>query len=461
MDNDLRHVSVNELVELYRHDMLVANREYQRGQVWSDAQKKKLIDSLMRGYPLPVIYLHHIKKQISGMTSEGLEIIDGQQRIRSLYEFAEGGHRLFDPVADDKQARFPEFIKDQPCPWGGKFFQGLTEELQKRFLDTTLPVAWIESEDPNEIRDLFVRLQAGLPLNPQEKRDVQPGDFAEVVTQLGGKPPIARYPGHPFFQTVMRMKPGGNRGETRTVAAQISMVYLSHLKHGADDFESISSPAIDEFYYRNIAFDFNAADVERLWRIFDKLDALLGDGKRPRMQLHHAIHVVMLVNALWEDFAPSWEDDLPEAVDWFTASLAYATKQAKESPEPNEFWSRYGQWARTNANSGDTIRRRHEFYMHQMLGRLNPRKKDPKRAFGNNEREIIYFRDQKRCQVCSGQVNWNDAEIHHVQEHHTGGPTELENGALVHSQCHPKGSKAQEFAQKWCVGSVVISNVHC
>jgi hypothetical protein len=33
------------------------------------------------------------------------------------------------------------------------------------------------NSDPNEARDLFVRLQAGMPLNSQEKRDAWPGQF--------------------------------------------------------------------------------------------------------------------------------------------------------------------------------------------------------------------------------------------------------------------------------------------
>jgi uncharacterized protein with ParB-like and HNH nuclease domain len=73
--------TVEDLVDLYRAGMLKANPEYQRGVVWSLAQKKKLIDSVMRGYPLPLIYLHHIKKSVAGMQREDLEIIDGQQRI--------------------------------------------------------------------------------------------------------------------------------------------------------------------------------------------------------------------------------------------------------------------------------------------------------------------------------------------------------------------------------------------
>lgn len=51
------------------------------------------------------------------MQREDLEIIDGQQRINSLYEFKEGAFKVFDPIKDDREARFPNFIKAMPCPW--------------------------------------------------------------------------------------------------------------------------------------------------------------------------------------------------------------------------------------------------------------------------------------------------------------------------------------------------------
>ncbi len=47
--------------------MLTVNPEYQRGAVWKDPQQKKLIDSIFRSYPLPLIYLHHKKKMVAGM----------------------------------------------------------------------------------------------------------------------------------------------------------------------------------------------------------------------------------------------------------------------------------------------------------------------------------------------------------------------------------------------------------
>ena len=74
--------------------MLAVNSEYQRGAVWTVAQKKKLIDSVLREYPIPLIYLYHIKKQVAGHMREDFEVIDGQQRLNALHEFREGAFKL-------------------------------------------------------------------------------------------------------------------------------------------------------------------------------------------------------------------------------------------------------------------------------------------------------------------------------------------------------------------------------
>ena len=183
MDTRIDNLKIKDLVDLRRDEFAKPNPEYQRGVVWTIDQQKKLIDSVLRGYQLPIIYLHDVKKTVAGRTQEYYDIIDGQQRIQSLYMFAEGAFPLLDPK--DADARFPRFLIDRPCPWGGKNFGSLPKELKDGFLETELPVAFIESDDENEIRDLFVRLQAGSSLNAQEKRDAYPGNFTDFILSLG------------------------------------------------------------------------------------------------------------------------------------------------------------------------------------------------------------------------------------------------------------------------------------
>jgi hypothetical protein len=440
-------LTIRDVLELTRNKMLTVNAEYQRGLVWTKTQRKKLIDSVMRGYPLPLIYLHHMQKVVASMQREDLEIIDGQQRINALFEFSEGAWPLFDPVADDKEAKFPRFIKAQPCPWGGKDYASLSDDLKEQFLDTVLAAVKIETDDDNEVRDLFVRLQSGQPLNAQETRDAWPGQFTDFILKLGGKPDIVRYPGHEFFQRVMGMRPGTDRGKTRQFAAQIAMLFLQRRANGADSFTDINSGAIHDFYYANVDFDSQSPEARRLVSILDKLLSLLGAGKHPKLRAHDAIHLVLLTDTLMDGYTPSWEDSLPEALDQFLGDLATATK-AKDDAQPDEYWLRYGQWTRVNSDRADRIALRHEFYAEKMfgfLGQLTP--KDPNRLFGPLEREIIYFRDKKRCAVCKGTVAWAESEIHHVEEHQHGGRTSLENGVLVHGACHPKGAAAIAFAK--------------
>ncbi len=55
-------LTVHDLLQLKAQQMLFPNPEYQRGAVWTPAQKKKLVDSVLRGYPIPLFYLHHIRQ---------------------------------------------------------------------------------------------------------------------------------------------------------------------------------------------------------------------------------------------------------------------------------------------------------------------------------------------------------------------------------------------------------------
>ena len=416
--------------------------------MWNRGQKMKLIDSVMRGYQLPIIYLHYNKKVVAGMTRESYDIIDGQQRITALRDFVEGAFPLY--TADDERARFPKFLQDVPCPWGGKHFQGLSEELQSRLLEAKLPVAYIETDNSNEVRDLFVRLQSGFPLNAQEKRDSYPGQFTDFILRLGGKPDIIRYPGHDFFKRVLKMKPGQDRGKTRQLAAQIAILFLERRSKGHEHFTDINAKAVDDYYYGNLDFNAESPDCKRLVAILDKLDELLGTGKNPPLRGHDAMHLVLFLDSIWEGYTKSWESKFQEAQGLFSAILAKAAKSSKEG-EPDEAWLRYGVWTRSNSDRGENIRLRHRYYsqcMFEFLGNLTPL--DPQRAFNALEREIIYWRDGRTCKRdgCGADVVWSEAEIHHITPHSEGGKTVLENGALVHKQCHPKGSSAtKEFAE--------------
>jgi len=440
-------ITIKELLDLKKEGMLSVNHEYQRGAVWTISQKKKLVDSVLRGYPIPLIYLHHIKKSIGQFNSQSLEVIDGQQRINSLYEFKEGAFKLFDPIKDDREARFPDFIRHYPCTWGGQSFDTFSNDLKEQFLSAELAIVYIETTNSHEARDLFVRLQAGMPLNAQEKRDAWPGQFTEFILKLGGKPEIPKYPGHEFFNNLMKGNRLKDRGRIRQTAAQIAMLYFTRRSTDGRDFCTIKNRAIDDFYYKNLDFDGSDPMAQRLIKILDILLDLLDDKTRKKIIGHEAIHLVLMADSLMDDYTLSWHDKLAPAFDDFRANLAEATINRDELPAP-EYWAKYGVHARTASDMAKTIHQRHQFFLKQMFSYLDPQLKDPKRLFGPIEREIIYYLDKKKCCICNAEVLWDDMDIHHINAHSDGGTTKIENGILVHRGCHPKGSEAKELAPK-------------
>src|SRR5205823_6657365 len=88
---------ISDLVEARTSGALRINREYQRAGVWKPPQQKRLIDSVLRGYPLPMIYLLRKSTQFKGNTYPNYEVIDGQQRIDAMVEFFTNKLILFDP----------------------------------------------------------------------------------------------------------------------------------------------------------------------------------------------------------------------------------------------------------------------------------------------------------------------------------------------------------------------------
>lgn len=440
MTSNIETKTISDLLQLRKNNMLTVNSEYQRGAVWNPTQQKKLIDSVLRGYLLPVIYLHHKRRQVAGMTKDDLEIIDGQQRLNALELFKEGGLNLFDPVLDDKVARFPQFIKDQPCPWAGSNFDSLPPDSQQAFNETKLSVAIVETDFDDEARDLFIRLQAGLPLNAQEKRDAWPGGFTEFILKFAGKANNIKYPGHNFFKELIQ-KTTIDRGQIRQLCAQSAMLYFEDAVN--NNWMDIGTASVDDYYYKSLGFDPASLPAAKFRAVLDKLYSLLENRGLKKLKGHEAIHLILLTSSLMNTCTPSWESRLMSAFDDFRKESVNAKKE-----KVGEYWENYVQWTMTSSDTKQSLSRRHAFFAEKMFELIKPVIKDSVRGFSDDERQIVYYRDKKICGVCKSEISWNDLEIHHVLEHQHGGSTTLDNAISVHAVCHPKGQAAIDFAKR-------------
>ena len=89
MKSELKTRKLEELTNAWRNHDLRVNPEYQRGPKWSVPQQQSLIDSLLRGYDLPLFYVH-LKPRLNQFTRETettVELVDGQQRLQLGFLF--------------------------------------------------------------------------------------------------------------------------------------------------------------------------------------------------------------------------------------------------------------------------------------------------------------------------------------------------------------------------------------
>ena len=444
-------MTLEEIFELHKENLLRANSEYQRGLTWSPLQQQMFIDSLLRGYKAPAFYFHDRKLKIKykNQTSVNMDIIDGQQRVNAICKFIDNGFSLLDPK-DDKSFRFPNFVRNTPCPWAGKRFEELSTELQTQLLNHKIIAYEIKTENDNEIRDLFIRLQSGVPLTPQDKRDAWPGNFTTFVLTAGGKSQLDKYYGWPLFKNILK---GNSEGRRRELAA--STYLLFHNIRTNQKFKDINSQNIDQFYHEHVDFDHQSTNAKDFKKICDTI-ANYFQGK-PKLVGHQVFHLVLLVDILMQNYPSGWQVKLPKSLQTFQERCDQASKANSKGeidhPYIHYFW-RYYQWTSRSSGVGSNIQKRHAFFIQEMINLLGITPKDPNRAFSEAERASIFYRDEQKCQHCLMQeedhpVAWENAQIHHVIPHSEGGKTEIGNGALVHKDCHPRNRETVRVFREW------------
>ena len=443
--------TVGGLIELKQKDFLRVNHEYQRGLRWTDLQKRMFIDSVFRDYRIPAFYFHKKETSAGSFTNTYYDIVDGQQRIDAIFSFSEGAFPLLDPSSDGG-FRFPNFVKNDSCIWGGKRFNELSEELKDKLKSQEVVIYEITTSNENEIRDLFIRLQGGTPLTPQDKRDSWPGNFTEFVLRIGGKTGVDKWYGHNLFKEVAKL---GNESRRRQLVAQIFMLFFS--VRNEKKFCDLKSLNIDEFYHAHVDFDETSNEAKRFEEICQTLyKAFRG---KPKVVGHHLIHLFLMTDQLLDEYVRgTWESYLAEKLNIFDERCRIASKDAKKDDGEGEFekyWQNYAQWTRTSSDKASTIQRRHAFFTAEMSKLLPLKKLDEKRLFPEFEKQTVFFRDTELCQWCKmnsqeHKIPWDECEIHHVTPYAEGGTTSIENAALVHKDCHPmRKGHVREFAEWW------------
>lgn len=180
-------MSIQEAYRLYRDGNLLVNRRYQRKLVWTEEEKKLLVESIMKGFPIPLILLAARPKESE---ISKYEIIDGVQRLNAIFSYVENAFAV-----GGKYFNINEFTRAKFNAEQGLFtpVSGNTPLLSQKecadLLDYQLAITIYPASSENDITDVFGRINSGgRQLSDQEKRQagvITP--FTEMVRKIASE----------------------------------------------------------------------------------------------------------------------------------------------------------------------------------------------------------------------------------------------------------------------------------
>lgn len=143
--------------------------DFQRGEIWSDFKRKRLIDSILRNWHVPPVHL--IVDADSGKES----VLDGQQRLAAIRDFVDGKFAV-DGNLEPKDSEIESL--------DGKFYRDLPEGVRRRFDRFTVRVLSITNYAAAEPSELFYRLNQPTSLTAAEQRNAFFGEARAQVKSL-------------------------------------------------------------------------------------------------------------------------------------------------------------------------------------------------------------------------------------------------------------------------------------
>jgi len=160
--------SVAWLHKRYIADELQLKAPFQRNPVWTTKQKSFLIDTILRGYPIPELYMQEFT---DAHGNDVYVVVDGQQRLRACEDFIAGAFKI---------------NRDDTPEWADMTFDELSEDHRKRVYSYNFVVRILPDMPEPELRSMFARLNRNtVALNRQELRHATYwGEFITCVEGL-------------------------------------------------------------------------------------------------------------------------------------------------------------------------------------------------------------------------------------------------------------------------------------
>jgi len=383
-----------------RRDQYKIDSTYQRAPgVWEKWREQYLIDTILRGFSIPLVFIHK--------RDDGKYIVDGQQRLLTIWKFSDDELELSSRFSSD-------IITDNN---GARVYSELSDDYKSRFDSYPISIAYLEDYNDEEIRSTFKRLQSGKTLSPGEKLNAYAGDIVPTMRELGE---------HPFFRRTVAL--GLGRYKNYYLAAMFLMLEGEGIK-------STSPSYIYEFFENNEGLDTGSKTHGKVKKVLNYLKAAF-EGRAGELRTQAwIVSTYLLASHLIDHYA--MQNQRANFKD-FIVQLYQEIAHIAELPKPEPELIRFNTAISRGTNNEETIKFRHGVLVRHFIEQYGPVELDEDKIFNYDQKLAIFRKYDGICRECGEKLEFGDSHTHyhHIDPYIAGGQTEVENGLLVCQYCH-------------------------
>ena len=419
--------TVGEIINLYKEKTNTGERRlnlspgFQRKSVWTLSDRRKLIDSIVRNYPLPSIFLY--RRKVNGEII--YDVIDGKQRLESVLMFTgyihgnKFGAKVQMPGEDDKDW----------VDWKSLCAQA-KQDLIKEYRITTVEV----DGDPADIIDLFVRINStGKALTGAEKQHAK--YYNSALLKAANKLAF-RYIDYFRKKKILTYGQIARMKDVELICELMVSIYHEDVINKKAALDSMmKSDSLKVFQVKVIQAKLISA-LNRVRRMFPELD------QTRFHQLSDFYSLVILIAKFETEKLVLTDRQRNKLAAELLTAFSTGVDKARDSqthglgiPPELEMCREY-LLSVQQATDEVSQRRKREGILRGLLGSLFE-KKDMNRLFSPEQRRIIWnTSDERICAKCMKPVTWDDFTVDHIEPFSKGGRTQLDNAAIMHWSCN-------------------------
>lgn len=424
---DTSEKNIQDLANLYRthtrkgHRHLNLSPGFQRESVWGKRDRQTLIDSILKNYPIPAIFLY--SREENGEII--YDVIDGKQRLETCLMFM----GLIRGNSFSTKVQLPGSDELETINYK------ILQKKAKQFLLSNYKITTIEVKgEPSDVIELFVRINStGKALSKAEKRHAKyyHSSFLKVAGKLA-----SRYEKYFINNQILTDAQITRMKHVELICELMLTIYQGDLIN--------KKAALDKMMDDKTLTMARAKQIEKkLIRTFRKVQQIFPHLNHTRFKQLSDFYSLSVLIYKFEEERLILTDKKRNKIAWKlleTFSKGIDETKLLQKKVRGIPWNleKCRDYLFTVMQSTDEItqRRKREEILRGLLESVFKRK-DQDRLFSPEQKRILWIStNEKLCSKCGELVTWSDFSADHIKPFSKGGKTKLKNAAIMHRACN-------------------------